>query len=92
MEKNDAPAKTAEETKGQQQAPEENKENLEGMEDADDFVCNPYTFSNASGKEIDYDKLIKHFGTKPITKELLDEFERVTGAVPHIYLRRGTLQ
>jgi tryptophanyl-tRNA synthetase len=38
---------------------------------------------------IDYDKLIKSFGTKAITQELLARFERLTGHVPHYLLRRG---
>jgi tryptophanyl-tRNA synthetase len=38
---------------------------------------------------IDYDKLIRQFGTRPIDKELLARFEEVTGHKPHILLRRG---
>lgn len=55
------------------------------------LVCTPYEFSNTSGKEVDYNKLIEHFGTKPLTPELLERFEKATGHKPHIYLRRGTL-
>lgn len=39
---------------------------------------------------IDYDKLIKEFGTKPIDKELLERFEKLTGWKPHPLLRRGS--
>ena len=39
--------------------------------------------------EIDYDRLIKDFGTKKITPELLERFEKVTGHRPHRFLRRG---
>lgn len=39
--------------------------------------------------EIDYDRLIKDFGTKKITPELLARFEQVTGHRPHRFLRRG---
>ncbi len=47
---------------------------------------------DASGKpmEIDYGMLIAKFGTKPITPELLERFERLTGRKPHRLLRRGT--
>ncbi|ESX00929.1 hypothetical protein KL918_002573 [Ogataea parapolymorpha] len=38
---------------------------------------------------IDYEKLIKQFGTKPITKETLERFEQVTGYEPHHYLKKG---
>jgi tryptophanyl-tRNA synthetase len=38
---------------------------------------------------IDYDKLINQFGTRHITPELLERFEKVTGHRPHILLRRG---
>ncbi|CCA69841.1 probable tryptophan--tRNA ligase [Serendipita indica DSM 11827] len=38
---------------------------------------------------IDYDKLIKQFGTRPIDEALLARFKEVTGHDPHILLRRG---
>lgn len=38
---------------------------------------------------IDYDKLIKQFGTKRITQETLDRFKRITGYEPHHYLKKG---
>lgn len=40
-----------------------------------------------SGK-VDYDKLIKEFGTMPITDELAKKMEKLTGS-SHIFLRRG---
>lgn len=48
--------------------------------------------TTADGKvaAIDYDKLIQQFGTRHITSELLDRFEKVTGHRPHPLLRRGT--
>lgn len=39
---------------------------------------------------IDYDKLIRQFGTKAIDTALLERFEKVTGHRPHPLLRRGT--
>lgn len=38
---------------------------------------------------IDYDKLIKQFGTRAIDADLLARFTEVTGHQPHILLRRG---
>jgi tryptophanyl-tRNA synthetase len=38
----------------------------------------------------DYDKLIEQFGTRKITKELLERFEKLTGRKPHRLLRRET--
>ena len=40
-------------------------------------------------QEINYDSLIEQFGTKAISKELLDRFEALTGRKPHVFLRRG---
>lgn len=80
----------AEEQKAEQLETGEEKPKAEELEKEEDFVCTPYTFSNTSGKEVDYDKLIKNFGTRPISKDLLEEFERVTGEKAHIYLRRGS--
>jgi hypothetical protein len=38
----------------------------------------------------DYDKLIEQFGTRKISQELLDRFEKLTGRKPHRLLRRET--
>ncbi|CAK9436794.1 uncharacterized protein LODBEIA_P13160 [Lodderomyces beijingensis] len=38
---------------------------------------------------IDYEKLIKEFGTKSITPETLARFKEVTGEEPHPFLKRG---
>lgn len=57
----------------------------------EDFIVTPYTMVNNTGKEIDYQKLIQQFGTRPITQELLEYFKKVTNSEPHIHLKRGTL-
>ncbi len=44
---------------------------------------------NGEAVAIDYNKLIKQFGTKRITQETLDRFKRVTGHEPHHYLKNG---
>jgi tryptophanyl-tRNA synthetase len=38
---------------------------------------------------IDYNNLIHQFGTKLITTDLLERFEKLTGHKPHVFLRRG---
>ena len=38
---------------------------------------------------IDYDKLIDQFGTKRISPELIEKFERITNSKAHHFLRRG---
>ena len=40
-------------------------------------------------KPVDYDKLIQQFGATPLTQDLLERFERVTGCRPHRFMRRG---
>ena len=54
---------------------------------------NPFTVEGAmvDGKvvAIDYEKLIRDFGTRQISPELLARFESLTGRRPHQFLRRG---
>ncbi|CAO1620961.1 unnamed protein product [Parajaminaea phylloscopi] len=55
----------------------------------------PWDVSGAATEDgkvaaIDYDKLIKDFGTRHIGADLLERFEKVTGHRPHPLLRRGT--
>ncbi|MCY3411063.1 MAG: tryptophan--tRNA ligase [Candidatus Heimdallarchaeota archaeon] len=50
----------------------------------EDFVVTPWDVSGP----VDYKKLIKKFGTEPITQELLDRIEKHTGSLHHM-LRRG---
>jgi len=50
----------------------------------DDFVVTPW---NVEG-DIDYDKLIKRFGTQKITPELLSKIEKLTNE-SHFMLRGG---
>ncbi|MBM3905923.1 MAG: tryptophan--tRNA ligase [Thaumarchaeota archaeon] len=51
---------------------------------SDDFIVTPWHVEG----EIDYDKLIKQFGTEKITQEILKKIESVTGEL-HFMLRRG---
>ena len=41
----------------------------------DDFIVTPWYVEG----EIDYDKLIKQFGTEKISKQLLQRIEKITG-------------
>ena len=50
----------------------------------DDFIVTPW---HVEGK-IDYDKLIKRFGTEKISNELLQRIEKIAGE-SHFMLRRG---
>lgn len=51
---------------------------------ADDFIVTPWHVEG----DIDYDKLIKQFGTEKISSELLERIKRITGD-DHFMLRRG---
>jgi tryptophanyl-tRNA synthetase len=51
---------------------------------SDDFIVTPWHVEG----EIDYDKLIKQFGTEKITSEILKKIEKATGEI-HFMLRRG---
>lgn len=50
-------------------------------------VVDPWTVESEGA--IDYDKLIKQFGSTPILPELIERFEKVTGKKAHRFLRRG---
>jgi len=51
---------------------------------ADDFIVTPWHVEG----NIDYDKLIKRFGTEKISSELRDRIKKITGE-DHFMLRRG---
>jgi len=50
----------------------------------DNFIVTPWHVEG----EIDYDKLIKRFGTEKISNELLQRIEKIAGE-SHFMLRRG---
>lgn len=52
-------------------------------------VVNPWTVQTDSEKGIDYDKLIKKFGSQKIDAALLEHMEKLTGVPVHHLLRRG---
>ncbi|MBI5147124.1 MAG: tryptophan--tRNA ligase [Thaumarchaeota archaeon] len=51
---------------------------------SDEFIVTPWHVEG----DIDYDKLIKQFGTEKITDSILKKIERTTGEI-HFMLRRG---
>lgn len=40
-------------------------------------------------KGIDYEKLMKQFGCQPLSQEMIERMERLTGKRAHILIRRG---
>jgi tryptophanyl-tRNA synthetase len=50
-------------------------------------VVTPFEVSGTD--VIDYEKLLRDFGTKRISPEMLERFEKVTGHKPHVLMRRG---
>lgn len=44
---------------------------------------------NAGADGVDYDRLIHEFGTTPISQDLIDRVERLTGKPAHPFLKRG---
>lgn len=64
-------------------------ENLKVNGDVGDDVVTPWIVESTDDAGIDYDKLIKRFGSSKIDDELLQRFEKLTGKKPHHFLRRG---
>ncbi|XP_036448966.1 tryptophan--tRNA ligase, cytoplasmic isoform X1 [Colossoma macropomum] len=58
------------------------------VEDGNDQV-DPWNVSTTSAKGVDYDKLIVRFGSNKIDQQLIDRIGRLTGQIPHRFLRRG---
>lgn len=52
-------------------------------------VVNPWEVASSSDKGVDYDKLIKRFGSSKVDDELIQRIEKVTGKPVHHFLRRG---
>jgi len=52
-------------------------------------VVDPWNVASGSDKGIDYEKLIKKFGSSELDDALIRRFEQVTGKPPHHLLKRG---
>merc|ERR1712018_51490 len=57
-------------------------------QEEDDFV-DPWNVSSKSETGIDYDKLIRRFGSSRVDEALIQRMEKVTGKPVHHFLRRG---
>lgn len=60
-----------------------------GKPSPDEDVVDPWNVVGSADTGIDYEKLIKRFGSSKIDQELIDRFEKVTGKPAHHFLRRG---
>ena len=61
-----------------------NDDTVQGKKDQ---VVDPWTVESEGA--IDYDKLIESFGSQPLSPEILERMERLTGKKVHRFLRRG---
>lgn len=52
-------------------------------------VVTPWDVKGTKEQGVDYDKLIRDFGSKKISPELVKRVEQVTGKKAHTFLRRG---
>jgi tryptophanyl-tRNA synthetase len=57
-------------------------------ESKETLIINPNQVQNSTGKEIDYEKVIKMFGLKTIDEAMLQRIEKLTGKKPHYFLTR----
>lgn len=55
----------------------------------DDDIVDPWKVESKSAKGVDYDKLIKRFGSSRVDQQILDRIEKVTGKPVHHLLKRG---
>ncbi|XP_030848975.1 tryptophan--tRNA ligase, cytoplasmic [Strongylocentrotus purpuratus] len=66
------------------------KKKLRESEDAEpEQIVDPWKVVTTSDKGVDYEKLIRQFGSERIDEAMLQRFEAVTGHKPHRFLRRG---
>jgi len=55
----------------------------------EDDVVDPWNVQCQSDTGIDYDKLIRRFGSRKIDNELIERMKKITGKEPHHFLKRG---
>nr|XP_039254452.1 tryptophan--tRNA ligase, cytoplasmic-like [Styela clava] len=66
------------------------KENGESVVEED--IVNPWEVQSSSSKGVDYDKLIKRFGSSKVDQTLIDRIEQITsksGRKVHHFIKRG---
>ncbi|XP_071962099.1 tryptophan--tRNA ligase, cytoplasmic-like [Antedon mediterranea] len=61
----------------------------ENKNDEEEDDVNPWSVVSKSDKGVDYDKLIKRFGSTKIDQVLIDRIALLTKQTPHRFLRRG---
>merc|ERR1712227_437936 len=64
-------------------------EEVKKVETEDDDFVDPWSVSSKSDTGIDYDKLIRRFGSSKVDEVLIRRIEKVTGKPVHHFLRRG---
>lgn len=64
-------------------------QNVEGKQEEEEQVVNPWEVSAKEGGKIDYDKLIEKFGCQRLNQSLIDRVEHLTSRRAHVFLRRG---
>ncbi|XP_074654756.1 tryptophan--tRNA ligase, cytoplasmic-like [Tubulanus polymorphus] len=69
-------------------APDMNSLTVNDNQEEDDVV-DPWNVTSKSAKGVDYDKLIKRFGSSKIDDELIQRIAKVTGKPVHHLLKRG---
>ncbi|XP_037815226.1 tryptophan--tRNA ligase, cytoplasmic-like [Lucilia sericata] len=73
--------------------PNEIEETATGVEvtvnDEQSDVVNPWNVTSSSDTGIDYDKLIKRFGSSRIDDEMIARIEKISGKPAHHLIRRG---
>ncbi|XP_046807991.1 tryptophan--tRNA ligase, cytoplasmic-like [Lucilia cuprina] len=73
--------------------PNEIEETATGVEvtvnDEQHDVVDPWNVASNSATGIDYDKLIKRFGSSRIDDELIKRIEKISGKPVHHLIRRG---
>lgn len=57
--------------------------------DLEDDIVDPWKVESKSAKGVDYDKLIKRFGSSKIDAALIERFEKLTQKPAHPLLKRG---
>ncbi|XP_014277826.1 tryptophan--tRNA ligase, cytoplasmic [Halyomorpha halys] len=59
------------------------------INNGEEDVVDPWNVTSTSQEGVDYDKLIKRFGSSKVDEELMDRFQKVTGKPMHHLLKRG---
>lgn len=61
----------------------------EPEQEDDEQQITPWTAGRTDGQAINYIKIVEKFGSQPITQDLVDRVEKLTGRPAHHWLKRG---